>query len=318
MNQDKPKTLLDANAGGLAFVIGILTMLSSELTLVTIIKDSDTLSLVFSYVSQALFFASAVFTTVYFSRSFPSTFNALGVRKPKPALVLLSILIPLASIFAFLPVSQAVEFVFAKMGYVNTPSYADYTKSVGALFYVGIGLCVFPAFGEEFMMRGALMRGLREKGTAYAIIMSALAFGIMHGSPTQFIHQFLIGVIMAYLVYITDCLWYSVIFHFVNNTTVVLYNYAVVTSGAEFTIPFYVYIIMFIVGVCLLGFLVYLFVKKIVGNDVTGVKALFKSSIEKAEVGVVAYNKKPAWAFYIGMAVILFLFLFNTISGWSK
>ena len=59
MNEEKTKLPLDANAGGVAFVAGILLMLSSELLLVSLIKDSDTLSLVFSYLSQVLFISSA-------------------------------------------------------------------------------------------------------------------------------------------------------------------------------------------------------------------------------------------------------------------
>jgi|GEM_PF-5037700 len=326
MIKDETHKGLTASSGGTAFLIGLLAMLFIEVLLALLIKDSNTLSLVFSYTSQ---FAFILIALVFAYRSaLPSgqgqtlktSFAYLGFRKPRLIPFIIAVFLPIASIVAFLPVSTLVEYLFSLIGYVNPPSYADYTSSVGALFLVGIGLCVFPAFGEEFLTRGSLMRGLREKGTAYAIFMSALAFGLMHGSPTQFIYQFIIGVIMAYMVYITDCVWYSVLFHGINNTTVVLYNYFYVTSGSNYQIPFYVYIIMFVVGLCLVAFLLWAFSFYLLPKEsrVKSPKKLLIRSLQNSEVGIVSYSKSPCWTFYIALAVIAVLFIVNTVGGWSK
>ena len=315
MNKDYDAKYVEPTTGSLAFLIGFLAMLVSEVIFAAFIKDSNTLSLVFSYSTQTLFFAAAIGTVYFFSkdRSLKNTFVALGVRKPRLSLSLISIALPIASIIAFLPISTAVEYLFSLMGYNNPPSYANYTESVAALFYAGIGLTLFPAFGEEFLLRGALMRGLRGKGTWYAIFISALFFGVMHGSPTQFIYQFLIGAIMAYIVYLTDTIWYSVIFHFVNNTTVILYNFIYVRSGASFTIPAYVYIIMFIVGLAAVLALLWLFSYKVSGVK----KPLLSSAFEKSEMGYLPYSPKPCVMVYVAFAMLAAIFVINTISGWK-
>ena len=42
-------------------------------------------------------------------------------------------------------------------------------------------------------------------------------FALGHLSPVQMIHQFLLGIILSYLVYATGPVWYSVAIHFLNN-----------------------------------------------------------------------------------------------------
>ena len=315
MNKENESTGLTAFNGGLAFLIGLLAMLFSEILLTLLIKDNNTLSLVFSYLSQTLFVCSALAVAFKANapqekgKMLPAALMRLGFRKPDPILASFAFLLPLL-----------IEFIFAKLGYVNPPSSADYTSSVTALITAGIGLCFFPAFGEEMLVRGALMHGLREKGTLYAIFMSAFAFGVMHGSPTQFIYQFLIGIIMAYIVFITDNLWYSVIFHAVNNTTGVLYNYFYISSGATYSIPLVVYIIMFIVGTALVFGLLLFFTRSSLPEEMRtySPKKLLSSAINASETGYVGYTKKSCYTFYIALAVIAVLFITNTVSGWTR
>ena len=327
MNEEKVLTnKITAYSGGLAFLFGIAAMLVAEMIMVLAIREENALQTTFAYLSQTLFFASALFVATLQAKREGATsplktaFRYLGVCKAKPLCLLFAFLSALAAIIAFLPLATGVEWLFAKMGYSQTPSYADYTSSIGVYLAVGVlGLSVFPAFGEEFMMRGALARGLREKGTLFALFISALSFAAMHGSPTQFIHQFLIGVIMAYFVLVGDSIWYSVIFHFTNNFVVVTYNYVYLNTGAEYVIPFYIYIIMFAVGVVALAFTIYLFVKFALPKEERSGSPfrLIGKALRLSPDGYAKYRSNPCYSLYIALALVGILFIINTISGWT-
>ncbi|MDD4291553.1 MAG: type II CAAX endopeptidase family protein [Clostridia bacterium] len=79
-----------------------------------------------------------------------------------------------------------------------------------------------PAFGEEFLMRGGIANGLSNSmGKWKAIFLSAALFSLMHTNPGQLIHPFVMGVVLAYVMFTTGSIWAASIIHFVNNFTVV-------------------------------------------------------------------------------------------------
>jgi hypothetical protein len=61
------------------------------------------------------------------------------------------------------------------------------------------------------------MQPLRKYGNVFAIIASALVFGIFHGTPTQIPFAFLCGLFLGYAVIATDSIWTGVIIHAVVN-----------------------------------------------------------------------------------------------------
>lgn len=325
--------------GSVALLTGMIAMLIISLALAFFIPENNTYSLVYSFLSQ-IGFALSAFCFAFSAckrdckgiKNYTlNAFYSLGyTKKVKPLLLVLCFFLPIFSIFAFLPVSTLIEFVFFKIGYVNNPGYADYTKNPQMLILCIFALCVFPAFGEETIMRGALLHGLRQKGTVFAILASSTLFALMHGSPTQFIHQFLIGSIMAYIVLLTDCIWYSIIFHFLNNFTVIIYEYAYVHSGATYSIPLWAYFVMFIVGIIGLAFLLFFFTKNAVKNtdfderlkdevaEKGKIKGLCKALFDTTEYKYKSYDKTKCYMLYITTGVLGVLWLFNTIAGWLK
>lgn len=325
--------------GSVSLLTGIIAMLIISLALSFFITNQNTLNIVYSFVTQI------AFATTAFAYSFAAckrdckglknytvnTLHSLGfTKKVKPSLAVISVVLPLFSILAFLPVSTLIEYVFSKMGYVNSPGYADYTKSPEMLVLCVFALCLFPAFGEEMITRGAFLHGLRQKGTVFAILLSSTMFGLMHGSPTQFIHQFLIGFIMAYIVLLTDCIWYSIIFHFINNFTVIVYEYAYVHTGATYTIPLWAYFVMFIIGLIGLCVLLFIFTKRAVKNtdfndrlkkDVAEkgkFKGTCKALFDTTEYKYKSYDNTKCYMLYITIGVLVILWLYNTIAGWLQ
>ncbi len=84
---------------------------------------------------------------------------------------------------------------------------------IGALFFIGI----LPPIVEEIYYRGIIMSALKERGMTYAIVVSSLVFSLSHQNAAQLVHQFIGGLVVAYIVAKTDNLWYGIIIHMTNN-----------------------------------------------------------------------------------------------------
>lgn len=76
---------------------------------------------------------------------------------------------------------------------------------------------VFPALFEEFAFRGVIMQSLKKYGDWFAIVVSAVFFGLIHGNMTQVPFALIAGIALGYIVTVTGSLWSGVILHFCNN-----------------------------------------------------------------------------------------------------
>lgn len=88
--------------------------------------------------------------------------------------------------------------------------------------FFGVILCyisraVVPALIEEMALRGIIMQPLRRYGDKFAIVCSALIFGLMHCNLIQSPFAILAGFAIGYAVIVTESLWTGVIIHFINN-----------------------------------------------------------------------------------------------------
>lgn len=73
---------------------------------------------------------------------------------------------------------------------------------------------------EELLFRGAIEGHLLRKGWSpkWAIIISALIFGLIHGNPAQIPFAFLIGLLFGWLYYRTGSLIPGIAGHIINNS----------------------------------------------------------------------------------------------------
>jgi hypothetical protein len=83
-------------------------------------------------------------------------------------------------------------------------------------------IAVIPALSEEFVFRGVIFHTLKEHGKWFAVVCSALFFGMMHLNFNQFSYTFVIGMVMALAVLATGSLWGSVLVHFTLNANSVI------------------------------------------------------------------------------------------------
>lgn len=85
---------------------------------------------------------------------------------------------------------------------------------------------VFAPFFEEWLCRGMVMRGLLQKvHPAWAIVISAAFFALIHLNPWQGIPAFLIGCLLGLVYWKTGSLKLTMLMHCANNLTSVILSH---------------------------------------------------------------------------------------------
>ena len=81
--------------------------------------------------------------------------------------------------------------------------------------------CVIAPITEEFLFRRLLLERLRPYGDRFAILASALCFGLFHGNLNQFFYACAVGALFACILR-TGCLWQTILLHALTTATTVL------------------------------------------------------------------------------------------------
>lgn len=166
--------------------------------------------------NQAVFFGTVIVFCNNNNVSYP---QMTGLRTPLSlAKVIMLLGISILSIMAFSPLANAFRQLMWKVGYTYSPSYpVNFTGSTGMFIVSLLTISLLPAIGEESLLRGGVLGGLKQKGYTFAIIVSALLFALMHGNATQIVHQFLLGIVLAYVCIASRTLWAPFTLHLLNN-----------------------------------------------------------------------------------------------------
>lgn len=233
---------------GNCFLIAMMAMALFQFVFSFIFKSIDT-SLggmkVSSWVMYAVNQIAIVSAVGIYSAVKKTNFLSLTSMNKKPKFVHI-FLIPIIAVFclfAFLPLSNAFAFIYELIhGKASVPIPTE--PNIGIFIGSTIIMAILPAFGEEILLRGALVSGLRSKTPVFAIMISALMFSLMHGNPVQTVHQFLFGIVLCIVFLISGSLWTTIFLHFCNNFfTLLLVNFA--PNLFEFGIGNYIWLFMF-------------------------------------------------------------------------
>lgn len=128
-------------------------------------------------------------------------------------------------------------------------AFANMATSIAASFFEGLGInydvdfgenpqgvlgitlsilatAVVPALVEEFACRGIVMGSLRKYGDGFAVLVSSIMFGIIHGNFQQIPFAFMVGLILGCIAVKCNSIWPAVFIHFYNNLSSVIFDYA--------------------------------------------------------------------------------------------
>lgn len=118
--------------------------------------------------------------------------------------------------YAFAPVGYAVSMLGGSL------DEAASLASDPSIYFSGIVYSVIVApIAEELFCRGLLMKRLEPYGKGFAVIMSALLFGLIHFNIVQFLTTFVMGIVFGYIDQ-RYSLGAAVLLHMLNNLFVEL------------------------------------------------------------------------------------------------
>lgn len=100
-----------------------------------------------------------------------------------------------------------------------------FISSENAILLAFIHIGIVPAIFEEVMFRGYVLRALEKSGgIIMAILVSGLLFGLYHLQPSNVIPLATLGIIFAYVTYVSDSLIPAMVAHLLNNGGQVIYG----------------------------------------------------------------------------------------------
>lgn len=158
---------------------------------------------------------------------------ALPFRRAKTDLTIGGVFVGLGACVAASYATSALQYILELIGIgITMPEYDTPETAVGILLYF-IALAIAPAFIEEMIFRGIVMQSLRRFGDVFALVASALIFGIFHLNLIQMPYAFIAGLAIGYFVMRTGSLWVGIIIHFINNATAVVFEFFVMDLPEE-------------------------------------------------------------------------------------
>ena len=140
----------------------------------------------------------------------------------------ISIVLAIICIFLFTPFMNLIDYWFANLGYVadNTIPFQEQMSSNFGYFLLGVLIfALLPAIAEELIFRGMIQKSLSKKLNGVStIILTSIMFFLMHGALQQTVYQFLVGIMLSYVVCVGGSILYAMLLHFLNNLFVLLFS----------------------------------------------------------------------------------------------
>lgn len=137
----------------------------------------------------------------------------------------------LAAVGICMAANIAVNYIllfFESVG-IPEPEMPDYLQPTPTSLLINLFVfAVLPALLEELVFRGYVLRALRPYGDWFAVIVSAMLFGLMHGNIAQIPFALIVGVALGWLYVMTDNIWIPVAVHFINNGFSMLLKYCTI------------------------------------------------------------------------------------------
>lgn len=217
------------------------------------------------------------------------------------SIILLSVLGCLASMY----VTGYIQMFFEGFGFSFSSGDEPQVNSVIDLIALFIGTALIPPLVEEFAMRNVVMQPLRKYGNVFAIICSALVFGIFHGTPSQIPFAILCGLFLGYAVIATDSIWTGVIIHAIVNGLSCCYYAILYFTDEETADTAYSFVCLALAGLGFVALLIYISKYKDEFNRIISKNGLEEYTLKQ---------KISKFIFAPAMIIAIIVFLIQAIS----
>ena len=172
--------------------------------------------------------------------------------------------------------SNLSSYLFDDIGVEYSVNFGEEPQGIYGFILTVLATAAVPALMEEFACRGIMLGALKKYGEGFALVTSAVMFGIMHGNFEQMPFAFLVGLVLGFVAIKSDSLLIVMAIHAFNNFIPIVYTHILNGTSAVFQNASYC---IFLIACMLLGlFGVILFTKRGYGIacDNGNLKASFK------------------------------------------
>ncbi len=160
---------------------------------------------------------------LYFALGMPFRIRDV-IKTPNPAELGVSVPITLFATIVSSYIISYIEAIFSSAGVsTGSPTYPEAQTPAMIIMYI-IYMTVIPAVFEELMFRGVIMTSLRRFGDGFAVVVSALLFGLLHGNLLQSINAFFLGLLLGYFAVKSGSVITAMVIHFANNLLYAAFN----------------------------------------------------------------------------------------------
>ena len=220
--------------------------------------------------------------------------------------------------FGFTNFIGLVDYLYALMGYSPSGDLPIINNTLGNALISIVLWAVIPAICEELLFRGVIFQGLLDKyKPVFAMLIGGALFMLMHGSLQQTLYQFILGVLLCLVYYLTKNIFYPMLVHFLNNAIVIFCDYLYLKFGFNIASSFttawsFIWpVLVVILAVAIVLGLIYL-LQKVNKNKYEAIVSTEYEVMEKP--ANVRLNK---WIL-ASTVVAIILWISGTISGWIQ
>lgn len=219
--RDKEPTPSFAEAGLCFVIIMLMQFVTMKFMQAAITDQGDvdpgTLMLRLLMIQQLVIIASpALFMTLMLTTSIRRTLKLVSASWRMFAV---AALLPFALHPLSVELGTRLSWFFPPLPPHITDALSVMSSDNQPLWFVLLGFAVAPAVCEELAFRGFILSGFSRTGrVSLAIVMSSLAFGIMHMIPQQVFNASLLGLVLGLLAVRSGSLWPCILFHFTYNS----------------------------------------------------------------------------------------------------
>lgn len=129
----------------------------------------------------------------------------------------------------------------------------------GQVVFELLGSCLLIPVAEELLFRGVVYKRLKiMSGVLPALFISALIFGLVHMNAVQFLYAGILGLLLAFLLEKTGCLYAPILGHIAANVVAVVrqetgwlaFSYQPTEKGIGFTL------LILLIALAVIGYMV--------------------------------------------------------------
>lgn len=206
-----------------------------------------------------------LFSILSFTLPFIISFKIFSIRisdlisfaKPEKSTVLPCFLFGIGFCSFANIVSSIAGGIFSSFGIEYNVDFPEGPKGILGFIISVIATVITPALVEEFACRGLVLGHLKKYGEGFAIIVSAILFGLVHSNFEQIPFAFLVGLVLGFITVKSGSIWPAVIVHAYNNFISIAFDYLLSAFSSQtqniiYTIFLIINLLVGIIGVLLL------------------------------------------------------------------